>query len=195
MYEKIIDSYSNDSVETIKEEVTDFLARIGENLCLAHSEEIRSREEYKKKEEAWEKLFCMAGGKKDLKAAIRKLDNFISYQVALTEDLFCQYGMSAFLAKKDLKASIPEVIKLYRNGVYRQYIAGLSPESYNNSLSEFKKYRQYIIDKLGEPAANIIDDLSNLEAAAEEPAYIIRYIGAYLDAKLIAESMSVCVLN
>ena len=195
MYDEIIDSYSNDSEEKIKEEFTDFLVRIGERHFLPRREEIEAREEYKKKDEAWEKLSCMAGENEGLKTAILKLDNFISYQATLIEDLFCQCGIAAYLAKKDLKATIPEAIKLCRTGEYKQHIAGRSSENYNRLLEEFESDRQYIIDKLGEPAADIIDDLVRLETEAAEPDYIIRYIGAYLDAKLIIESMKVSAIN
>ena len=187
MFEKIIDSYSTDSVEIIKEEYTDFLLKIGERHYSIHEEEIESSEEYKKIIGEWDKLFDMAKEGHDLNGAIFDLQCFITSQSTATHDLFYQRGIADYFAKKELEPNIPEMIELYRSGVHKRYRP--KSKNYTEMFEDFKKSRQYIIDELGEPAANIIDGLDRLETEAEETTSIILYIGAYHDAKLIDELM------
>jgi hypothetical protein len=195
MFEKIMESYSTDSVGIIKEEFKQFLYKLGDRHFIIHEKTMESQEDHKKINRAWKKLKDMAKDNVDLKAAISNINDFIIYQSTLTHDLFYRYGIVAYSTNKELKTHIPEVIELYRSGKYKQHMVKPDDKCYNKTFEDYQVSRQYLINELGKPAENIIDSLVKLDAAAKEASNIILYIGAYNDAKLINQLMKASDLN
>ena len=193
MFEEIINFYSSDSFEVIKKDLTNFLFTISTRHSVIHQKEIENTEEYKKAEETWNRLYDMAKGDNELKAAVTGLEESVTYHWSLTRDLFYQYGIIAYIQQKDLSASMPGMVELYRKGEHKKY--RFDDEYYAKSLEEYKTCRHYIISRLGEPAEKIIDSLDRFETEAEETANIVQYIGAYHDARLIIEFMEACKMN